>query len=106
MRKLNVTDGRTDRRGVLQYLPSRAFGAVGDKKHTHGDIIMEQPHTNFYFFICPVPDEKQKCETKVFYKSKIPLTEIDSWENIFHPAFPISGLKKTKDTRNIAKKCV
>ena len=26
------TDGRTDRRGALQYLPSRAFGAAGDKK--------------------------------------------------------------------------
>ena len=25
------TDGQTDRRGALQYLPSRAFGAVGDK---------------------------------------------------------------------------
>ena len=23
-------DGRTDRRGALQYLPSRAFGAAGD----------------------------------------------------------------------------
>ena len=34
MRKLNVTDGQTDRRtdgGALQYLPSRAFGAAGDK---------------------------------------------------------------------------
>ena len=40
MRKLNVTDGQTDGRtdgqtdrwGALQYLPSRAFGAAGDKK--------------------------------------------------------------------------
>ena len=36
VRKLNVTDrrtdGQTDRRGALQYLPSRAFGAAGDKK--------------------------------------------------------------------------
>ena len=24
------TDGQTDRRGALQYLPSRAFGAAGD----------------------------------------------------------------------------
>ena len=32
VRKLNVTDGRTDGRGALQYLPSRAFGAAGDKK--------------------------------------------------------------------------
>ena len=30
MRKLNVTDRQTDRR-ALQYLPSRAFGAAGDK---------------------------------------------------------------------------
>ena len=34
VRKLNVTDRRTDRqtdgRGALQYLPSRAFGAAGD----------------------------------------------------------------------------
>ena len=37
--KLNMTDGQTDRQtnvqmdgwGALQYLPSRAFGAVGDK---------------------------------------------------------------------------
>ena len=32
MWKLNVTDRRTDGRGALQYLPSRAFGAAGDKK--------------------------------------------------------------------------
>ena len=31
VRKLNVTDRRTDGRGALQYLPSRAFGAAGDK---------------------------------------------------------------------------
>ena len=29
------TDGRTDRRGALQYLPSRAFGTAGDNKHTY-----------------------------------------------------------------------
>ena len=37
VRKLNVTDrqtdGQTDRRGALQYLPSRAFGAAGDNKY-------------------------------------------------------------------------
>ena len=27
-----MTDRRTDRRGALQYLPSRAFGAAGDNK--------------------------------------------------------------------------
>ena len=32
VRKLNVTDRRTDGRGALQYLPSRAFGAAGDNK--------------------------------------------------------------------------
>ena len=33
VRKLNVTDRQTDRQtGALQYLPSRAFGAAGDKK--------------------------------------------------------------------------
>ena len=36
VRKLNVTDrqtdGQTEGRGALQYLPSRAFGAAGDKK--------------------------------------------------------------------------
>ena len=32
VRKLNVTDRQTDGRGTLQYLPSRAFGAAGDKK--------------------------------------------------------------------------
>ena len=26
------TDRQTDRRGALQYLPSRAFGAAGDNK--------------------------------------------------------------------------
>ena len=26
------TDGQTDGRGALQYLPSRAFGAAGDNK--------------------------------------------------------------------------
>ena len=35
VRKLNVTDGQTDRqtdgRRALQYLPSRACGAAGDK---------------------------------------------------------------------------
>ena len=30
-RKLNVMEGRTDRQGAFQYLPSRAFGAAGDK---------------------------------------------------------------------------
>ena len=39
MRKLNVadghTDGRTDGRGALQYLPSRASGAAGDKNQGH-----------------------------------------------------------------------
>ena len=38
VRKLNVTDGQTDRqtdgRGALQYLPSRAFGAAGDNNVT------------------------------------------------------------------------
>ena len=33
VRKLNVTDRRTDGRGALQYLPSRAFGAAGDKNN-------------------------------------------------------------------------
>ena len=28
-------DGQTDRRGALQYLPSRAFGAAGDKKYEY-----------------------------------------------------------------------
>ena len=33
VRKLNVTDGQTDRRtGVFQYFLSRAFGAAGDNK--------------------------------------------------------------------------
>ena len=31
VRKLNVTDGRTDRPGGIAILPSRAFGAAGDK---------------------------------------------------------------------------
>ena len=48
VRKLNVTDGQTDgrtdgrtdrdRRGALQYLPSRAFGAAGDKNTVITDI--------------------------------------------------------------------
>ena len=29
------TDRQTDRGGVLQYLPSRAFGAAGDKNKVH-----------------------------------------------------------------------
>ena len=41
VRKLNVTDGRTDRRtdgrGALQYLPSRASGAAGDNKRSIED---------------------------------------------------------------------
>ena len=31
LRKLNMTDRQTDGRGA-QYLPSRAFGAAGDKR--------------------------------------------------------------------------
>ena len=33
VQKLNVTDRRTDRRGALQDLPSRAFSAAGDNKN-------------------------------------------------------------------------
>ena len=44
--KLNVTDrqtdGQTDRRGALQYLPSRAFGAAGDKKETQWKTMKTQ----------------------------------------------------------------
>ena len=43
VRKLNVTDRRTDRRtdrwGALQYIPSRAVGAAGDKNNLTGEII-------------------------------------------------------------------
>ena len=33
VRKLNMTDGQTDRRGAFQYLPSRAFGTAGDNNY-------------------------------------------------------------------------
>ena len=41
VRKLNVMDTQTDREtdgGLLQYLPSRAFGAAGDKKHCNHKV--------------------------------------------------------------------
>ena len=33
------TDGQTDGRGALQYLPSRAFGAAGDKNTDRPQIV-------------------------------------------------------------------
>ena len=34
------TDRRTDGWGTLQYLPSRAFGAAGDKNRNHFDTVL------------------------------------------------------------------
>ena len=50
VRKLNVTDRQTDRRGALQYLPSRAFGAAGDNKGTHtwAEQFEEYKHNTIY----------------------------------------------------------
>ena len=33
------TDRRTDGRGALQYLPSRAFGAAGDNKNDAAAVL-------------------------------------------------------------------
>ena len=55
MRKLNVTDRRTDRQtdgqGALQYLPSRAFGAAGDNITTRASReITSQKHIKIFDF--------------------------------------------------------
>ena len=46
VRKINMTDRQTDERGALQYLPSRAFGAVGDNKL----IFMSPIITTLYLY--------------------------------------------------------
>ena len=46
VRKLNVTDRRTDGRGALQYLPSRAFGAAGDNNHLKTFVVVTGADNN------------------------------------------------------------
>ena len=42
------TDGQTDRRGALQYLPSRAFGAAGDnKRHKDKGVLFIGPRHRY-----------------------------------------------------------
>ena len=57
VRKLNVTDRQTDRqtdgRGALQYLPSRAFGAVGDNKNLKRNTPIPYPCAKKYVALTP-----------------------------------------------------
>ena len=64
VRKLNVTDRQTyiqtDRRGALQYLPSRAFGAAGDNIWSTKNSIMA---TSSYEWCI----QKNECELQNVY---------------------------------------
>ena len=62
VRKLNVTEGRTDGRGgggALQYLPSQAFGLV-PPCHTHPCLMSPKRTKAWYFPRFPPPKTKSE----------------------------------------------
>ena len=75
MRKLNVTDrqtdGQTDGRGALQYLPSRAFGAAGDKKMTFCTLLANQ-----------MTVEGQRLFLKLIHNIMLPMPTLSVWDKI------------------------
>ena len=83
VRKLNVTDRRTDRqtdgRGALKYLPSRAFGAAGDKKNQKkgiDDILDIDSHCPFlkvflHQFFLNVGNSIKREENMKYWRKKI-----------------------------------
>ena len=89
MRKLNVTDGQTDRqtdgRGALQYLPSRASGAAGDKNGQTGDFNNYRPISVLPFF--------SKLLEKLVYNRMLKL--IDDFNVIHHNQF---GFRRNRST--------